>query len=252
MNQITITNQNGDVINNVEEWEIKAPPAHECHWKDGRSAKELAKYWINSQPSVPKQIDTLLQSNSLTAGFRLHSAVAEKKTSFDDFRGGVRNHDLLLSGKTTNANIVVGIEAKVDEPFGDTIVAQQLEIVKTKPASNTTKRVNILSQAFWGKEPDEQTKNLRYQLLTSLAGTIAEAKEQNATTAILLVHEFYNEVPDTVNLKALEQFIQTFKPKFVISSEPFLIEIEIIQSNEYLDKDIKILIGKVSTQIITR
>lgn len=248
MNQIIITNQFGETINNVEEWVIKAPPAHEKHWKDGFSAKELAKYWINSKPTVPKEIGKLLQSISPNAVVKLNSAVAEKKTSFDDFRGGVRNHDLLLSGKIDNTNILVAVEAKVKESF-DKIVGKKLEIVNKTENSKIPDRIKSLSLAFWGKEPDDHVKSLRYQLLTALAGTIAEANVQKAKVAVFLVHEFYDKEPNKANSKALEQFIQTFKPEFIISPEPFLIEININQSNDKIDKDIKILIGKVSTKI---
>jgi hypothetical protein len=40
-----------DDISSIDEWFIKCPPKRGMlQWKDGRSAKETAKHWINGIP----------------------------------------------------------------------------------------------------------------------------------------------------------------------------------------------------------
>lgn len=64
-----ITNQVRHPIRSLEEWLQYAPPAKgEKHWKDGRSAKELAKAWMTyNGPSMPSELMDLLGTHSNTA-----------------------------------------------------------------------------------------------------------------------------------------------------------------------------------------
>ena len=50
-------------------------------------------------------------------------------TELDDFRGEPRNNDMVLLGDAAGRRIVVGLEAKADEPFGDIIA----EYIKGRP-----------------------------------------------------------------------------------------------------------------------
>ena len=48
-------------INSVDDWYSVAPPkSPSLHWKDGRSAKELAKYMISGNGYIPKEIENIL------------------------------------------------------------------------------------------------------------------------------------------------------------------------------------------------
>ena len=38
--------KNGVTIRTIEDWEKLAPPKSKIHWKDGRSAKEVARAWL--------------------------------------------------------------------------------------------------------------------------------------------------------------------------------------------------------------
>jgi hypothetical protein len=60
-------------------------------------------------------------------------------------------------------------------------------------------RLDRLTTVFFGTTLDEDPllAPLRYQLLAALAGTLADAREQDAAHAVLLVHEF--ETPWTDN-----------------------------------------------------
>ena len=52
----------GKIIKSVDDWYNAAPPKNpSLHWKDGRSAKELAKYMTSTKGYMPKEIENLLE-----------------------------------------------------------------------------------------------------------------------------------------------------------------------------------------------
>jgi hypothetical protein len=108
-------------IYSVDEWRDHAGPASAEHWKDGRSAKELAKAWIKGDGIAA--LVRLLDTESQTAGLVIEQAVAEAQVAFDSC--GKRNHDLLIKGRVARGPIVIGLEAKADETFGETVEAYE-------------------------------------------------------------------------------------------------------------------------------
>ena len=51
----------GKIIKSVDDWYNAAPPKNpSLHWKDGRSAKELAKYMTSTKGYMPKEIENIL------------------------------------------------------------------------------------------------------------------------------------------------------------------------------------------------
>ncbi len=74
-----IQNSNGQPIQTVDEWEKLAPPKErEKHWKDGRSAKELAKAWFRTGgPKVPEELDTLFRSHLSTEDLAIEIAIPD-------------------------------------------------------------------------------------------------------------------------------------------------------------------------------
>ena len=92
------------------------------------------------------------------------------------------------------ARAVVCVEAKAGEDLGTTIAAQRVEAERAKaanPRSNATARLDGLLRRFVSPDhPPEETDRLRYQLLTALAGTIAEASAIGAAHAVLMLHDF--------------------------------------------------------------
>ena len=115
----TITNRHAEPIRSVEEWGTLAKPASASHWQDGRSAKELAKAWISGDGQVA--LRRLLDTRKETARPRIESAVAEAQVAFDGYPGGKRNHDLLIRAHCSGGKPVMGLEAKADETFGQTV-----------------------------------------------------------------------------------------------------------------------------------
>ena len=94
---LKIVNRHGEPIRSVPEWGERGGPASKDHWKDGRSAKELAKSWIDGVG--PDALVRLLDTHSETTGLMVREAVAEAQVPFDSYPGGKRNHDLLIRGE---------------------------------------------------------------------------------------------------------------------------------------------------------
>ena len=68
--------------------------------------------------------------------------------------------------------------------------SRQAVAEKDGKTSNAPERLKGLLERFVGYPPVEpRVQDLRYQLLTALAGTLSEAEEQGAQHAVLMVHD---------------------------------------------------------------
>ena len=236
-------------IRSLCEWYDRCPPkAKFKHWKDGRSAKETAKHWLHT---IPQSFKELLKTHQLK--YILCSPEYESK--FDSYRNG-RNHDLLLIAKDKeNKKVVIAIESKVDEPFGDTVEKTNKAAEKKKlenDLSKASERIADLRKDIFGEENDNQEK-LMYQLLTAVAGTIAEAKKQGANTAFFFVQTFVEkENTNHINNKIeLNNFLSVFtKSEYnKIENNEVLGPFRIATNNDYLSSKIDLWIGKYEIKI---
>lgn len=149
-------------------------------------------------PSVPAGVGELLNTSDATRGFQPEIVWPELEITFDTF-GGPRNADLAIIGHAAVRKVAVTIEAKADEPFGETVAstfASALERAIASAASGGVRRIEELAKALFTAadkgQPD--VADLRYQLLTATAGTLAFADQHRADVAVLLVHEFVTEL----------------------------------------------------------
>ena len=192
-------------ITDIESWfKISPPMGGEKQWKDGRSAKELARYMTSTYPMVPKEIeDTLCYYVGKNAEF---DWAAEYVTEFQPFglgKGEGRNHDAFLF----NSDIVVGIEGKADESLGSQLIGDALE----NASDNKKQRINGMIQMLFGDSP-ENHKGIRYQLVTASAATLLEATKKNVKKAILMVIVFkkngcYSEEKIAANNTDIQNFL---------------------------------------------
>ena len=172
--------KNNNIITTVEEWYQFAPPkAKGKHWKDGRSAKSLAQF-MTDKNQVKKLEDILVELEYNTKG--VISCTPEANTVLP-CKGNGRNHDLLMIGE----DFVVGIEAKVSEPFGEEISTELIEA-----SDNKKNRIDTLANKLFGCKINEVKDGLelRYQLLTGVYGTLREAKKNKKSKALFLVVVF--------------------------------------------------------------
>ena len=172
--------KNDNIITTVEEWYQFAPPKVKGkHWKDGRSAKTLAQF-MTDKNQVKKLEDILVELEYDTNG--VISCTPEANTVLP-CKGNGRNHDLLMIGE----DFVVGIEAKVSEPFGEEISTELIEA-----SDNKKGRIDKLANELFGCKINEVKDGLelRYQLLTGVYGTLLEAENNKKSKALFLVIVF--------------------------------------------------------------
>jgi hypothetical protein len=84
--------------------------------------------------------------------------------------------------------VVIGIEAKAAETFGE-LVGTEYDRASRRQGSHLPERITSLAKAIFGRGPEE-IREVRYQLVYGLAGTIIEASKRHASLAVFIVHQF--------------------------------------------------------------
>ncbi len=160
---------NGNPITGISNWN---GPVNSIQLKDGRSAVECAKYFCKTPKKLPIEIENILVNVWGTNGNYDLIGIPELKVGFDNFRGGKRNHDFYIS--TLDNEVTIGIEAKVDEPFGQTLEKKKYESLKSKGPERTSN----LCRDIFGDGDVGKFSDVNYQLLSATAGTLVNAKEK--------------------------------------------------------------------------
>lgn len=178
--------KNGNQINTVNAWYNYAPPMKKnIHWKDGKSAKELAKYIIGGNGYLPQELEVLLIKIGCKSNGELQGE-PEAITGLKS-RGQGRTHDLLLVKEN---EVVVGIEAKVEESFGESVYKIIEDLIMRNPenAKGKYERLKDLYKCIYNSEIDNTY--LKYQLLTATVGTLLEAEKAGTKKAVLAIVTF--------------------------------------------------------------
>jgi hypothetical protein len=189
--------KNGRAINGLADWQELAGPKKAEQWVEGRSAYELAYAWCGSGAvAMPPELRALLESHEKTRNLDVECVFPEHRIAFDSLPGEPRNADLAFTGVGVPGKIAVTMEAKADETFDGTVaetLEDALERLLKNPRSQGVRRVADLVRALFAPRARGQTTrilDLRYQLLTATAGTLAYARMHEASLAVLIVHEF--------------------------------------------------------------
>lgn len=184
--------KSGRRLATLDEWHRHAPPKEKHkHWKDGRSAKECARAWLDAAPDLPSEISDTLHSCNDIGPLRDWCVEPEAKVRIDEFRGPP-NIDVLLTACDDDGPVVVAVEAKADETFGATIektLSDAYARLEAKPKSKGVARVEQLAERFGLTLEQRDVLELRYQLMTVTAAALAEAERRVAQRAIVMVHE---------------------------------------------------------------
>jgi hypothetical protein len=199
----------GRDIRTVDDWFEIAPPkgGHE-HWVDGRSALECARAWCGPEgPAVPTELTDLLASHPDTTGALIRSVVPEHLVRFDSFPGEPRNADIAALADHPGGLIAINVEAKADEPFDQRVHEVLTTVIQRIAADEHTNGIARIQQLAVSLLPPRsadtsQLGDLRYQLLTGLAGAIAFAIASKATKAVFVIHEFITERTDDAKHEA--------------------------------------------------
>lgn len=249
--------KNGTDINSVEDWFRLAPPKEGLrHWKDGRSAKELAKTWFpkSGKPHIPTDLFSLLHSHPDLFRTEILEGTPEYKIQLDNFRGETRNADLVLIGKRGESKVSINIEAKADEPYDQTI-AEKLRSVNN-PRSKIPDRIDLLCQALLGDTPtlNSELLLLRYQLLTGSAGALIEASRIGAEIAVFVAHVFISDAVDEQKVRLNDNdYIYFLEQMGCTDTESkkdgSLIGPLTIPGGPYVPSDIPLYVGKIKTRV---
>ena len=154
--------QKNFTIQTPEEWFFVAPPKGKMNqWKDYYSAKELAKF-ATSLEFIPFLCDLIKMM-----GCKPSDVVCfpEEETPLPYSHRGPRNHDLLIVGP----DFIIGIEAKVNESFSDTV-----EDEYNNGSQDKKNRIKWMKRILFGDEC-KPCDNLKYQLFSGTCGSLLEA-----------------------------------------------------------------------------
>ena len=165
--------KNNQPIKDMNDWEKVICPKD---WIKGRSAYSLANFVLNK--TGLETIKTILQA-FLKDEIDFKEAIPEYEVKFDKFGGRGRFHDLGIFGKlkSSNKTIFVGVESKVDEPFGQTVseayISATIKRLNGKK-TNAPERVKKLLEQNFGTNIKSKHFDIRYQLLYATMGTLEE------------------------------------------------------------------------------
>ncbi len=187
--------KDGNFISSMDDWFNYAPPKGGAkQWVDGRSAKEVARAWLADPPNIPNEVQDLLSAPPNFTELEFLRAEPEAHLSFNK-HSGPRNADLAIWAHDSKGPVAITIEAKADEPFdlvvGD-VLSAALERFVANPLSGGVTRIVDLARSLFAPISRGQplVTNLRYQLLTAVAGTLAHGATLGAQRSVLIVHEF--------------------------------------------------------------
>ena len=162
MTYMKVTIQKNFIIQTPEEWLFVAPPkGKENQWKDNYSAKELAKF------ATSFEFGNFLSDLIKMMGSRPSDVVCfpEETTPLPYSSKGPRNHDLLVVG----TDFIIGIEAKVNESFSDTLKREY-----ESGSQDKKRRIEWMKNILLEEESDT-FDDLKYQLFSGTCGTLLEA-----------------------------------------------------------------------------
>ena len=184
-----ITFKKNNIIIDDSNWESLWQPKVKDQWKDGRSSKELAKY--ASSDSFHLLISHILKDCCIEEQNFICEPEA-KNSLGKGFNRGCRNHDLLMVG---DKDCVIGIEAKVDEPFDDKWI-NAFDIQKQKYNNEKdTRAFKLREYLAKGRNVDD----IGYQLFTATRGTISSAIDMKKKRCVFLVIVFDGEIVASQN-----------------------------------------------------
>jgi hypothetical protein len=157
---------------------------------------EAARAWLEGEgATLPVEVSSALAKHLAFGAVQHWDAEPEAKLRFDRFAGEPRNTDLLVHARDSHGQFLIAVEAKADEPFGETVadaLAAAVDRYLKKDRSKGVERIVQLATALLGAQQagDPPLKHVRYQLLTACAGALCEAERCGYARALMLVHEF--------------------------------------------------------------
>jgi hypothetical protein len=143
-----------------------------------------AACWEESDPSIPADILSLLNASNDPAlsELELLAAIPEWKV---DIPGGdtASQTDILAIVRNSRGLVILGVEAKVDEPFGPTLGEK-----RKSGSAGQKQRITFLEKELLCTRPLDDS--IRYQLLHRTVSAILTARLFHAEAAVMMVQSF--------------------------------------------------------------
>lgn len=159
-------------------------------WKQGFSAHALAHTWQPDPDFPPAVLAALRACPPLFSDIKPVKAHIERATKMPG-AGFASFTDLLVFAESAGEQVVIGVEGKCDESFGNQTVGvwrKSSTSVGGDNANRETRLAGILEHI--GLTDNDAAQTVRYQLLHRMAATVIEADKTGAKHAVLLVHSF--------------------------------------------------------------
>jgi hypothetical protein len=170
----------------LEDWQ-RLLPKPERQWRDGYSAKELARRW-EAAGGIPPEIVKLFHDSGVPAfaSIDLLAAFPEWQTELEG-KGEASHSDVFVIARAGGGLMTITVEGKVCEPFGPTVNEWLAEAYQGRDR-NRRARLRFLSTTLG--VPVERMGDTRYQLLHRSAAALIEAQRFGAAYAAMVVHSF--------------------------------------------------------------
>lgn len=179
------------------------------HWKKGLTAYSPAEFIMDPGKGASHLEERM--SSVLSRRVSLDPATPEYLAKFDSYPGKPSNLDLGITGRVVppavGESLFMGVEAKVDERFGCTVGNTYLSAVKTRREGKKTdvpECIRRLLSRYFGDDASSDSSmfaDIRYQLLTGSAGTIAVPHKAMSRCS----KSWFSEVRHTVNKRVSEK-----------------------------------------------
>lgn len=241
-NQMKIEDKNGREIFGLDDWaKIYETPQSSHQWKKGRSAYSAAQFVLELEgvPAIQSRITGVIGEP-----IEIEKIVPELEVRFDEYGRG-RVHDLGMFGRTQSGkSIFIGVEAKVDESFGASVLDSYLAAKSKQIAgvsTNAPERIEkLLSQHF--KNPNPSMFEVRYQLLYATVGTLAVEADIHVLYVVVFKTLLYDESIGVENYRDYVQFMNKvgastlkLKTKEVLGHKLNINERELLCLHEYFE-----------------
>jgi len=252
---VRLTGPDDKSLDSVEAWKRAMPARVRDHWD--KSAREIAESWA-PEGAMPPEVAELLGRRDELADLAIDYARPEGTTAIDRYPGGDRSHDLLLAGTSAAGTVVIGVEAKADEPF-DVPVARYRErgLAKRTDGENTNapeRLAGLIDCLFPAATRDPAAIDaLGYQLLSGAVGVLAEAQKRSAALGVFLVQEFgpgYDERKVARNAEVLESFLDQLPGAALqraTTPNGWLAGPFACPGNDFVEQPVPLLVGKVQS-----
>lgn len=203
-------------ISTLDDWYEYCPPQNpDLHWKDKHSAKEMAKFWLSKEKQTEFKI---FFENVIGHTLNIHYALPEFETKFDNYKKP-RKNDLCIFAEEKREKILISIEGKGNEPFGDNYIDTEWKSAQDLKINNSSsEKFDRLKELFDRFNKNKDFCKLRYQLTHWFAGTIDEAEREKINKVYMIVQEFHSDKSDKTSIETNKKDLNRFV-KFISDSQ---------------------------------